>query len=93
MLVFWIGTSVVVLLLLRCILFLIILIIDFISDVYLLLTLMITEVLMMFVVQVKLNQKFFVGVITAETMSAVPSGAHMTESETVSATFRSDSKF
>jgi hypothetical protein len=93
MLVFWIGTSVVVSLLLRCILFLIILAIELISDVYLFITLMITEVLMMFVVQLKLNQKFVVGVITGETTSAVPSGAHMTESETVSATFRSDSKF
>jgi hypothetical protein len=44
---------------LRCVLFIILLAIDFTSSVYLFITLMITEVLMVFFVQLEFNRQFY----------------------------------
>jgi hypothetical protein len=43
----------------RCVLFLILLTVNFVSDIYLFLTLFFTEVLMMFIMQLQFNMKIF----------------------------------
>ena len=79
---------------LRCVLFIILLAVDFISDIYLFITLMITEVIMMFLVQLEFNQKFFSSLVTGAT-SVMPSGANLsttnTESTVKSGEIKSDS--
>ena len=69
---------------LRCVLFIILLAVDFISDIYLFITLMITEVIMMFLVQLEFNKKFFTSLATGAT-SVMPSGANLSSTNTQSA--------
>jgi hypothetical protein len=73
---------------LRCVLFIILLAVNFISDIYLFITLMITEVIMMFLVQLEFNKKFFTSIVTGAT-SVMPSGANLSSTQTLTGTSRS----
>ncbi len=66
---FRIGAIIVTSFMLRCILFIILLAVNFISDIYLFITLMITEVIMMFLVQMEFNKNTYISVASAITGS------------------------
>ena len=57
--IFRLGAVIVTAFLLRCVLLLILLAIDLTSDIYLFITLMITEVLMMLLIAIELNKGFY----------------------------------
>jgi len=86
--IFRIGAIIVSAFMLRCVLFIILLSVDFISDIYLFITLMITEVIMMFLVQAEFNKKFFTSVVTGAS-SVMPSGANLSSTQTLSGSSRS----
>ncbi len=78
--IFRIGAVIVSAFMLRCVLFIILLAVNFISDIYLFITLMITEVIMMFLVQLEFNKKFFVSLLTGAT-SVLPTGANLSTTD------------
>ncbi len=80
MVIFRIGVIIVSAFMLRCILFIILLAVNFISDIYLFITLMITEVIMMFLVQAEFNKKFYASLLTGAS-SAMPTGANASPTE------------
>jgi hypothetical protein len=73
--VFRTGAIIVTSFMLRCILFIILLAADFISDIYLFITLMITEVIMMFLVQLEFNKNTYATVVSTVTGTSL-SGSH-----------------
>jgi len=74
--IFRIGAIIVSAFMLRCVLFIILLAVDFISDIYLFITLMITEVIMMFLVQMEFNKKFFMNLLSGAS-SVMPTGVNL----------------
>jgi hypothetical protein len=60
----------------RCVLFIILLSVDFVSAIYLFITLMITEVIMMFLVQAEFNKAFFLSIFTGAS-NLLPTGADL----------------
>ena len=60
---FRVGAVIVSSFLLRCILFIILLAVNFISDIYLFVTLMITEVVTIFLIQAEFNKRFYTSIV------------------------------
>jgi hypothetical protein len=76
--IFRIGAILVTCFMLRCIFFIILLAVDFTSAIYLFIILMITEVIMMFLIQLEFNKRFYKKVFFGDDEShMVPSGANL----------------
>jgi len=76
--IFRIGALIVSAFMLRCILFLIILAADFESSIYMFITLFLTEVLLMFLIQLEFNKRFYWRIFGGTASRILPSGMNLT---------------